>query len=562
LFTREISYNKKEMKTRFALIIFSFTLFYLILVFNLYTIQVKKGDLYTARAESQISSKDLTAARGSIYFSDKDGNFIPAAIEKKYYEIYAVPTEIEDAAEAAETLSPVFDIEKEELLRMFSKEKDQYELLKSRVAEEDLASYSEAENVKGIYKKAEPSRFYPLEKIGAHILGYTSFDEETSMLSGKYGAESYFNELLSGENGGAEGDKTKRPIAGEDLFLTIDRNIQYQAEEILEKLVSNYKGKSGSVLVEDPKTGRILAMASIPSFDPNSYSKYPIENFLNPSVQSIYEPGSIFKIFTMAAGLDSGAVTPETTYYDSGEVKMNGRTIKNWDLKAHGTQTMTNVIEQSLNTGMVFVEKQIGHSKFLEYMNTFGFDEKTEITLPGEVAGTFGNLEKNPQDINFATASFGQGVSLTPIGLLRGVSAIANGGVLIKPTVNARDGIKEEGAAVGKDAAKKITEMMVSAVEKAQVAAISGYNVAGKTGTAQVPNFKKGGYTDEVINTYSGFAPAFDPRFVILIKLDEPVGAPLAGQTVVPAFRELAEFILNYYNIPPDKETEKNKTND
>ncbi|MDD4761616.1 MAG: penicillin-binding protein 2 [Candidatus Pacebacteria bacterium] len=545
------------MKIRFALIIFSFAFFYLILVFNLYTIQVKKGDLYTARAESQISSKDLIATRGSIYFSDKDGNFIPAAIEKKYYEIYAVPTEIDDVAEAAEILSPVFDIGKEELFRMLSKKNDKYELLKNKVSEEELSSFSEAENLKGIYKRAEPSRFYPLEKLGAHVLGYTSFDEKTSMLSGKYGVEAYFDELLSGENGGVEGDQTKRSVAGEDLFLTIDRNIQYQAEKILEKLVSDYKGKSGSVLVEDPKTGRILAMASFPNFDPNSYSKYPIENFLNPSVQSIYEPGSIFKIFTMAAGLDSGAVTPETTYYDSGEVKMNGRTIRNWDLKAHGTQTMTNVIEQSLNTGMVFVEKQIGHSKFLEYINTFGFDEKTGITLPGEVAGTFGSLEKNPQDINFATVSFGQGVSLTPIELLRGVSAIANGGILVKPTINARDGIKEEGVAVGGEAAKEITEMMISAVEKAQVAAISGYNVAGKTGTAQVPNFKKGGYTDQVINTYSGFAPAFNPRFVILIKLDEPAGAPLAGQTVVPAFRELAEFILNYYNIPPDKETEK-----
>lgn len=547
----------KKMKIRFALIIFSFAFFYLILVFNLYTIQVKKGDLYTARAESQISSKDLIATRGSIYFSDKDGNFIPAAIEKKYYEIYAVPTEIDDVAEAAEILSPVFNIEKEELFRMLSKKNDKYELLKNKVSEEELSSFSEAENLKGIYKRAEPSRFYPLEKLGAHVLGYTSFDEKTSMLSGKYGVEAYFDELLSGENGGVEGDQTKRSVAGEDLFLTIDRNIQYQAEKILEKLVSDYKGKSGSVLVEDPKTGRILAMASFPNFDPNSYSKYPIENFLNPSVQSIYEPGSIFKIFTMAAGLDSGAVTPETTYYDSGEVKMNGRTIRNWDLKAHGTQTMTNVIEQSLNTGMVFVEKQIGHSRFLEYINTFGFDEKTGITLPGEVAGTFGSLEKNPQDINFATVSFGQGVSLTPIELLRGVSAIANGGILVKPTINARDGIKEEGVAVGGEAAKEITEMMISAVEKAQVAAISGYNVAGKTGTAQVPNFKKGGYTDQVINTYSGFAPAFNPRFVILIKLDEPAGAPLAGQTVVPAFRELAEFILNYYNIPPDKETEK-----
>lgn len=542
------------MKFRFLFIIFSFAAFYLILVFNLYAIQVKKGDLYAARAESQLSFLDKTAERGSIYISDKDGNFIPAAIEKKYYELFAVPSEIEDAAETAEKVSLVLNIPSSEFLTDFSNKKSQYKSLVKKISEDEIKSYSDLFGVSGLYFKATPSRFYPLEKTASHVLGFVSPDEKTSVLSGAYGIESFFNERLAGKDGETVSGKTEGFIPGQNVYLTIDRNIEYESEKIIEKLVVDFKADGGSVMVQDPKTGKILALANYPNFDPNIYSESPIKNFLNPAVQSIYEPGSIFKIFTMAAGLDSGAFTPDTTYYDSGEVKMNGRVIKNWDLKSHGTQTMTNVIEQSLNTGTVFAEKQIGHSKFLEYMESFAFDEKTDISLPGEVKGIFGNLtKKDAKDINFATASFGQGISVTPIGLLHGVSAIANGGIMMKPLIEANEQPQQLGRVIGEKAAKETTDMMVSAVEKAKVAAIAGFNVAGKTGTAQIPDFKKGGYSDNVINTYSGFAPAYNPRFVILIKLDNPAGAPLAGQTVVPAFRELAEFILNYYNIPPDK---------
>jgi len=254
----------------------------------------------------------------------------------------------------------------------------------------------------------------------------------------------------------------------------------------------------------------------------------------------------------MAAGIDSEKITPETKYYDPGSITYNGYTIKNWDLKSHGWITMTETIEQSINTGAAFAERQTGHEKFYDYLLNFGFSDKTDISLPGELLGNLRNLTGNTREINFATASFGQGVSVTPVQLIGAISAIANGGNLMRPYFLDSEQPKIVRRVISEKAARQVSEMMVSAVNKAVIAHINGYNIAGKTGTAQVPDLINGGYTNQVINTYVGFAPAYNPKFAILFKLNRPKGAPLAGLTVVPAFREMAEFIINYYNIPPD----------
>ncbi len=305
-------------------------------------------------------------------------------------------------------------------------------------------------------------------------------------------------------------------------------------------------------MVQEPSTGKILAMANLPDFNPNNYSVSRIGDFLNPAVQSVYEPGSIFKVFTMSAGIDSGKITPETFYFDSGSVTLNGRTIQNWRLKKYGNQTMMEVIEKSINTGAVFAEQKTGHDIFYNYLIKFGLNKLTGVNLPGEVKGNLRNL-KNGRDINFATASFGHGVSVTPIELINAISAIANGGVLMKPYVLADGSPEIIRRAVSVKTAKTVTAMMVSAVEKNFTADIANYSIAGKTGTAYIPDFEKGGYTEEVINTFVGFVPASAPKFIVLIKLDKPADGPFAGLTVAPAFRELARFILNYYNIPPDE---------
>jgi len=525
---------------------------YASLIFNLYNLQIKNGKYYGARAASQQQLLGyLRATRGGIYFTDKSGDRIPAAVNKTYPVIFAVPKEIEDIEESSARLADMLGLEESKLRLMLGKKNDLYELLIKKASAEHIDKIQEAA-IPGVYVDEEEYRFYPFGALASQVLGYVGSGSDDKVV-GRYGAESFYQNVLAGKAGKLDGDLLIRSTPGEDLELTIDRNIQARAEEILDNLVQKYSGVGGVVIVEEPKSGKILAMANHPFFDPNNYSASSIGSFLNQSVSAVYEPGSIFKIITMASGLDAGRITPETRFFDSGALTLNGKTIKNWDLKSHGSVTMTEVIERSINTGVAFAESRLGHENFYNYLVKFGFKEKTGIDLPGEVVGSLKTLEVNKRDINFATASYGQGVSVTPITLINSFSALANGGVLMRPYLTSDKAPLIVRRVVSEEAANLVTDMMVSAVKKAKIADISKYTVAGKTGTAQVPDFKNGGYSHEVINTYMGYAPATDPRFVILIRLDKPRNAPLAGETVVPAFRELAEFILNYYNVAPDR---------
>ena len=550
------------MTWRFITLIFVSTLSFLGLIVHLYDLQIKEGQMYAAQAASQYrSSGALAPRRGSIYFTDKRGERIVAVLNKNYMRVFAVPTEIEDVEEVAENLSRVLGIDVAELRQKLSKKNDSYELLQTKLTPKLVAGI-EALHSKGIYIKNQESRFYPFGALAAHLIGFVGPRGEDDELKGRYGIEAKYDADLSGKLTLQDKERFSQVSEGKDILLTIDRNIQGIAEEILEKLVATHHASGGTVIVEDPKSGKILALAANPDFDPNAYGSAPLSSFLNPAVEAVYEPGSVFKVLTMAAGIDSGKITPETRYTDTGSLTLNRKTIQNWDKKAHGSVTMTEVIEKSLNTGAAFAEKTMGHETFLHYLNLFGIEEKTNIDLPGEVGGSLKSLRKRApaspaagqggQDINFATASFGQGVATTPIRLIAAISALANGGVMMRPYLRA-DAVPEPiRQVISHESARVVTAMMVSAVKKATIAQIPHYTIAGKTGTAQVPDFKRGGYADEFIHTYTGFAPAYDPRFVILIKLDKPQGAPLAGTTVVPAFRELVQFLLNYYAIPPD----------
>jgi len=531
-----------------------FILAYAALGINMYDVQIKDGELHKINAASYHELAGiLTPKRGSIYFTDKDGSRVPAAINKEYPTIYAIPSEITDPVGTAKVLSSVSERSEEELVAAFSKENDPFEPIAERPTDEEVAFVKE-QGLDGVYTEHSWDRFYPLGNIASHLIGFSSKSDDP-IGSGKYGLELYSDDTLRGTPGSTDGDELVRPINGEDIYLTIDRNIQFQAEKTLDDLINEYDAQGGTVMVQDPKTGAILAMASRPDFDPNEYGEYATRDLSllkNPALEDVYEPGSIFKVITMSAGIDSGKITPDTTYVDTGEVTLNGRTIKNWDLKAYGEVTMTRVIERSLNTGAVFAQRQMGPDVFYDYLVKFGFKEKTGIDLPGETTGSLRPLEYDPREINFATASYGQGVSVTPIELITALSTIANDGVMMKPFINKDEEPEKIGRVISANSARQVQEMMVSAVEKAEIPRIRGYNVAGKTGTANVPDFVFGGYTDEVINTYIGFAPAYEPEVVVMVKLNKPYGAPLAGLTVVPAFRELTHFVLNYYGISPD----------
>jgi len=521
------------------------------LIFNLYHLQISKQDYYSNQAAAQYRLAGfLEPHRGVIYFTDKGGNAIPAALNRSYPVIFAVPRKIDDLEETVGTIAPILSLREEELRSTLADRRSLYRLLAKKASANEFTKIKQAD-LPGIYVDEQELRFYPLGKLAAHLLGFVGPSENGGGLVGRYGLERLFSESLGGVPGRVDDNRMIEPIQGEDLTLTIDRNIQGRAEEILEKLVNQYQAKGGTVIVLQPRTGSILALGNYRNFDPNDYSKFDIYSFLNPAVQAIYEPGSVFKVITMAIALDLKKISPQTTYYDTGEIHLNGKVIKNWDLKSYGQTTMTEVIEKSINTGSAFAARLVGGNSFYDYLVKFGLKEKTGVQLPDEIVGNIENVRK-PREINLATASFGQGISVTPLSLISAVAAIANKGVLMRPNLIKDQAPQVVRRVVSQEAAGQITAMMVSAVDKAQVARIANYRVAGKTGTAQVPNFQTGGYTEEVINTYIGFAPATDPQFVALIKIDQPPGAPLAGLTVVPAFRELAQFILNYYNAAPD----------
>lgn len=539
------------MAYRFSIIVAALVIAFGFLTFHLYQLQLVKGGYYLAKAQSEVAgSGDAAATRGAIYFTDNNGNTLPAAVNQNFPVIYAVPSAIKNPATAAAAVSPILDMPVAKLAKIFAKPNDQYELLQNK-ADPSVADKISALGITGVVADYQPGRFYPLSTVASQILGYVGPDASGNSVSGHYGVESFYNSSLQGSSVAGGG--------GDDLTLTIDPNIQIEAEKILDDLVAANGATGGSVIVEDPQTGRVLAMGGTPSFDPNNYSSSSLASFINSNVQSVYEPGSIMKVITMAAGIDAGKITPSTTYTDKGYFNLGPAHITNYDFLTHGAYgpgvTMTNVIEHSINTGAIWAENQTGNPDFLKMLQQLGLNQKTGIDLPGEVAGNLSGLMPKSPQINWDTAAYGQGVAVSPIELVNAIASIANGGVLMKPYLNAAFKPEVIRRTMAASTAQQVTAMMVSAVDKAQVANISGYSLAGKTGSAFIPDLVHGGYTDKLTDSYIGFGPTSNPRFVAFIRLDTLPSTALAAESVVPAFKQLSQYIINYYGIPPDRDT-------
>ena len=540
------------MASRFTVLIGFLLIAYSFLIFRLYNLELVKGGYYAARAESEtLASQDLSANRGSIYFTDENGKTLPAAINKDFPIVYAVPNAIQDQQEAANALAPILNMPISSLEHTFLKPNDSYELLGAKI-DPSVAAQVGNLNIKGIYTDLAPERFYPMGSVASQVLGFVGPDTADNGESGHYGVEGFYNSTLEGVVSG-----TEAIAQGADINLTIDPNIQIEAEKILDNLVASNNATGGSVIVEDPETGKILAMGSTPDFDPNDYSSSSIADFLNTTVQKVYEPGSMFKVLTMAAGIDAGKITPQTTYDDKGTVIISGAKITNYDLLTHGAYgpgtTMTNVIEHSINTGAVFAEEQTGNDIFTNYLKKFGLGERTGVDLPGEVAGNLSELAPKAPQVAFSTASYGQGVAVTPLEIINAVAAIANGGTLMRPYLNAALKPQVIRRVISTSTAEQVTGMMVDAVDLAHVANIDGYSLAGKTGSAFIPDLVHGGYTDKLIDSYVGFGPTSNPKFIALIRIDTLPESAIAALSVVPAFRDLSQYIINYYGIPPDR---------
>ena len=359
--------------------------------------------------------------------------------------------------------------------------------------------------------------------------------------------------------------------SGSELVLTVDRNIQAMAEEELARSVAEYQAEGGTIIVMDPRTFGILAMASLPDYDPGKYYDFVDRSpppFEDPAISYQYEPGSVFKIVTVAAALDSGTATPDTVYYDGGEIEVGGQVIMNASRRAYGNQTITQALVESLNVGMAWLSTKMGADTFYQYVWGFGFGQPTGVDLEGEVPGQVwlpGDYE-HWHDSNLGTNSFGQGLAVTPLQMATAVATVANDGTRLRPHIVARrtdpDGTVfvsrpvTEGQPISAETARQLTEMMVQVVEEgAEKAKVDGYRVAGKTGTAQIPI--PGGYDKEsTIASFAGFGPVDDPQFVILIKLDRPKTSAWAIDTAAPAFSRLASRLFVALGIPPEDAAE------
>jgi len=551
---------------------------------RLFSLQILQYDYYSAWAQDQHQiDQKLFPQRGEIFVQDlsvkKRSNqnyYFPLAINKEFYQVYAVPKDIpqEGMEELADSLSDILGLDREIILNRIRKPDDPYEPLKHKVGQETAEKIEELD-IPGLDLAPEVWRYYPNESLACHLVGFVGMSEEGRI--GQYGLERYYEEKMRGQDGFVTGEKDtagywipslsqefKPAEDGADLILTIDQNIQFRAEKELKEIIEKWQAEAGTIIIIEPKTGALRAMASWPTFNPNQYMKVEdINIFLNPSIEKVYELGSIFKPITMAAGLDSGQVTPETTYYDEGKVIIKGSFISNVDGKSHQIQTMTQVMEKSINTGAVFVQQEVGQELFGEYVQKFGFGQSTGIDLVGELGGDISNLFTG-REINLATISFGQGITVTPLGMTTAIGAIANDGKLMKPFIVEKtvwpDGREETTQpeiireVISHEKAKDLTKMLVSAVENGygKPARVSGYDIAGKTGTAQIPDLEEGGYSDETIHSFVGFAPAFNPEFVILIKIDKPQGIRFASDSGSPVFKRLAKYLFDYLEIPPE----------
>jgi cell division protein FtsI/penicillin-binding protein 2 len=537
----------------------------LMLIAQLFRWQVLEHETFLALAEAEHQAEvSIRPRRGAIY--DRNG-FLLAA-DSFRYAISASPPMVIDPYATADRLFPLLGINRDETLAALTSEAAWVPL--SRGVPQALGETIRAWDITGIQVETQAKRVYPGDTLAANLLGFVNDNDH-----GFYGVEGYYDAMLHGTSGLLQGERdpfgSSIPIGlgqyvpprdGRNLVLTIDRTAQYLVERELKDAIQRYQADSGTVVVLDPRTGGILALASWPGYNPNRFAEADSKFFPDPAVSEQYEPGSVFKVITMAAGLDSHAITPDTTIYDGGAIEVGGRTILNWDRQPHDTVDMTTVLGKSLNVGAAQVAVMLGKERFYTYVRRFGFGRITEVDLDSEGPGTLkapGDPDWHESDLG--TNSFGQGIAVTPLQMTLSIAAVANDGLLMKPhvvqqIVEGEQVLSVQPTVVRRvilaDTAQTLTDMLVAAVvQETELAQVPGYRVAGKTGTAQIP--VPGGYHPTLtVASFAGYLPADDPAAVILVVIHKPETSPWGGQVAAPVFARIAEQLMVLLEIPPD----------
>lgn len=519
-----------------------------------------------ARATDQVRSDLVVAAKRGV-IRDRNGAILATTVQLR--SLYALPSRIPDKAQAARQLGILLGRDPAPIRAAL--ESGAEWLYIQRWLPEEAARAIAALNIPGLGFQTEPKRLYPNDAIGAAVLGFVNDNGQ-----GVNGVEGYYDAVLRGTDGRlvVERDPADRDLAvglreavaprdGADLVLTIDLVAQTAAERELAAAMKKEHATSGSILVVDPVDGSIRALASAPTYDPSAVRLADPEALRDRAIAWPYEPGSTMKALTIAAALNEHLVRPTDSYNDVGYTVVGGRRLNNALGKSYGPTTVTQILEKSLNAGAAWVGTKLGAQKLMDYFQLFGFGHPTGVDLAGEVSGTVRPLaEWYPVDVG--TAAFGQGVSVSPLQLAMAYAALANGGTLYRPYVVAsrRDADGEHRTApvtvshpVTPDTAATLRSMLLSTVDTgiAHNASIAGFSVAGKTGTAQIAG-PDGSYVDDLyVSSFAGFFPADDPKYVVLVVLDKPDSRLLGTLTATDAFKGVAQDILRYARIQPDR---------
>jgi stage V sporulation protein D (sporulation-specific penicillin-binding protein) len=571
--------QRLRSEDRAHLVILLWFLVALLIIGRAFYVQIVKHGYYVDLANRQyISSSPVNFDRGTVYFSHHLGELVPAAQLKTTYRMAIDPSVITDATTTYEKLATLVPLDRADFIARATKKEDPYEEVAKDISA-DTVGQLKLLSMAGVSFVKDNKRSYPQEDVGAKILGFVG--NNGVKVQGQYGIERYYNDVLERATSGqtvnffaslfADVQKTSisnRDMTEGDIVLTIDTEVERALHATLVDTKKQWGSDIIGGIIMDPQDGRVLAMETLPSFDPNTYSQVKdASQFLNQSISGVYEMGSIIKPLTMAAAIDSGAVNEaSTTYNDMGFRDLNGYKVKNFDGKPRGPgTTMQMILDKSLNVGIVFLVEQLGTKRFQEYFKQYGLGDETGIDLPGEASGLTKNLDSNVF-VDNATAGFGQGIAITPIQTIRALATLGNGGKLVNPhvvdTIIYRDGtIKKIGQdppqqILKPDTSERITRMLVHVVDTALLNGtdkMDHYSIAAKTGTAQQPQPGGGYYDDRYLHSFFGYFPAYDPKYIIFLYHTNPKGAEYASATLSEPFFKLVKFLISYYEVPPDR---------
>lgn len=530
----------------------------LVVVGRLFAFQITQGEEFKEVLIKELPVIDQPE-RGVIY--DRNGAIL--AVDRWDYRVAVSPSLLSDPEEMANALAPILQIPRSQLL--YDMESPyMYVVLAPRVTSEVADAIRELENADEIQLDPLPRRYYPQDSLMCHVLGFVNFDNES-----RTGVEGKYQDELAGEVASAtvpisplQEQTSVIAREGSDLVLTIDRSVQYVVERHLKEALAEHGAVSGSIIVMDPRTGALLAMAADPCYSPNKFYELGEGDDFNQLVSAVYEPGSVMKLITMAAALDSGTVQPETTYNDTGAIEVGGHVTYNWDRGAHGVVDMTTLLARSLNVGAATIATWMGPTTFYDYFQRFGFGHPTNVDIMNESAGLMPLPGSGSWQESFlATNAYGQALAVTSLQMISAVSALANGGRLMQPYVVAE--VHDEfgvhvhepvpvGQVISQTTADQMTAMATIAVrQEVPEATVDGYTVAGKTGTAQIAE-PFGYHPTDVVGSFIGWLPAEDPQIVVYVKLDRPKSAPWGSMTAAPVFAKLAKELVVLLDIPPD----------